>query len=348
MIDLRSDTVTLPTIEMRNVMVTAIVGDDVYMEDPTVNELERLSAELVGKEAGLFLTSGTMGNLVAILTCCQRGDEVIMGDQSHTFCYEVGGLSALGGVMPHILHNQPDGTIKIDQILDAIRGKDIHEPFTKMIVIENTHNRCGGVAITKEYMDQIGDITREKSLSFHIDGARIFNAAKKLNIGVKELLTNVDSITFCLSKGLGAPVGSVLCGSYDFIQRARKIRKQLGGGMRQAGIIAAGGIYALSHHIDRLEEDHHRAIELAIGLNSIPGINLHLNSPQTNMVFIKLNFQNQKTIDQLCEHLQSEGILIGITGPSTIRLVTHLNINDEDINKTIQCFAELSKEFFIA
>ena len=347
MIDLRSDTVTLPTDDMRKAMANAVVGDDVYQEDPTVIELEKMSAEIVGKEAGLFLTSGTMGNLVAVLANCQRGDEVIIGDQSHTFLHEVGGISALGGVTPHTLPNLPDGTIRIDQILEAFRGEDIHEPTTKMIILENTHNRCGGVAISKAYLDQIGDIAKENSLSLHIDGARIFNAAIKMDINVKELLKKVDSITFCLSKGLGAPVGSVLCGPADFILRARKLRKQLGGGMRQSGIIAAGGIYALTHHIDRLVEDHQRAIVLANGLKKIPGIHLHLNSPQTNMVFLKFDLQNHKTIQQLNDRLKSNDIFVGTTGTSTIRMVTHLNINDDDIEKTIQCFSELSPEFLI-
>jgi len=348
MIDLRSDTVTLPTDDMRKAMASAIVGDDVYQEDPTVIELEKMSAEIMGKEAGLFLTSGTMGNLVAILANCQRGDEVIIGDKSHTFLHEVGGISALGGVTPHTLPNLPDGTIRIDQILEAIRGEDIHEPTTKMIVLENTHNRCGGVAISKEYLDLIGDIAKEHSLSLHIDGARIFNAAIKLDVNIKELLKKVDSITFCLSKGLGAPVGSVLCGPGEFILRARKLRKQLGGGMRQAGIIAAGGIYALTHHIDRLVEDHQRAIVLANGLQKIPGIHLHLNSPQTNMVFLKLDLQNHKTIQQLYGRLKSNEIFVGITGTSTMRLVTHLNINDDDIEETIQSFSELSPEFLMS
>ncbi len=348
MIDLRSDTVTLPTDDMRKAMASALVGDDVYQEDPTVIELEKMSAEIMGKEAGLFLSSGTMGNLVAILANCQRGDEVIMGDQSHTFHYEVGGVAALGGVMPHTLPNQPDGTILIDHILYAIRGEDIHEPTTKMIVLENTHNRCGGVAVSKAYLDQVGELAKNHHLSLHIDGARIFNAASKLKVEVKELVEKVDSVTFCLSKGLGAPVGSVLCGPTDFILRARKIRKQLGGGMRQAGIIAAGGIYALTHHIDRLVDDHQRAIELANGLKEIPGIHLHLKSPQTNMVFLKLDFQNQKSIDQLHERLRSNGILVGLTGSSTMRLVTHLDINDNDIKKIIHCFSELSQEFLMS
>ncbi|MHB8133360.1 MAG: low-specificity L-threonine aldolase [Anaerolineaceae bacterium] len=345
MIDLRSDTVTLPTKEMRIAMADAHVGDDVYREDETINHLEKMSAELMGKEEGLFLTSGTMGNLIAILTTCQRGDEVIMGDCSHTFLHEVGGISALGGVMAHTLPNLPNGTIDINRIQEAIRGADIHEPSTRMVVIENTHNRCGGVAISKEYIDQIGVISQNYGLSFHMDGARIFNASIKLNEPVKSLIQNVDSITFCLSKGLGAPVGSVLCGTADFIQKARKIRKQLGGGMRQAGIIAAGGVYALNHNINRLINDHRRANVLAIGLQSIEGIDLAPNTPQTNMVFLNIRLSENQTIDQIQDDLRTKGILVGVAGKQSLRLVTHLGISDEDIQKVISGFMDLSKDY---
>jgi threonine aldolase len=346
MIDLRSDTVTLPTPEMRNAMANAQVGDDVYQEDPTVNRLEEISAELMGKQAGLFLTSGTMGNLTAILVNCKRGDEVLMGDMSHTFLFEVGGFSALGGVMAHTLPNLRDGTLAADQILDAIRGSDIHEPNTRMVVLENTHNCCGGVAISKDYMDQVGEIAHSHGLLLHIDGARIFNAAIKFDMPARALVQAADSVTFCLSKGLGAPVGSVLCGTRDFIQQARKVRKQLGGGMRQAGIIAAGGIYALTHHIERLREDHERAGRLAKGLSALKGIKLAPGSPHTNMIFLNLDGCGQADMQQVVARFKSKGIAVGISGKSGLRLVVHLGITDEDIQKTILEFASFSNEFF--
>jgi len=345
MIDLRSDTVTLPSKEMRTAMADAEVGDDVYREDATINQLEMMSAKLTGKEDALFLTSGTMGNLISILTSCQRGDEVIMGDLSHTFLHEVGGISALGGVFAHTLPNLPNGTISIEKIQESIRGRDIHEPSTKMIVLENTHNRCGGVAISKDYIDQIGALSQKFGLFFHMDGARIFNAAIKLNQPVKSLIKSVNSITFCLSKGLGAPVGSVLCGTTEFIQKARKIRKQLGGGMRQAGIIAAGGVYALNHNVDRLIDDHNRANLLANKLNLIKGVELAPNTPQTNMIFLNVSLSGSLTIDHIKDYLRTKGILVGISDKQSLRLVTHLGISDEDIQKVVSGFKDMSNEF---
>jgi threonine aldolase len=240
-IDLRSDTVTRPTPAMREAMARAQVGDDVMGEDPTVNRLEAMSAEYMGKEAGLFVPSGTMGNLAAVLVHCNRGDEVIMGDMAHTFLKEAGGVAALGGVHTFTLRNHPDGTLDLDELRSAIREDDVHHPITRLVVLENTHNRCGGVALNVDYMRQAGDIVREHGLQLHLDGARIFNAAAACGVPAAELTAQVDSVTFCLSKGLCAPVGSVLCGTVDFIQKARRIRKQLGGGMRQAGILGCGG-----------------------------------------------------------------------------------------------------------
>ncbi|HSM24097.1 MAG TPA: low-specificity L-threonine aldolase, partial [Anaerolineaceae bacterium] len=279
MIDLRSDTVTLPTDEMRQAMAIAEVGDDVYGEDPTVIRLENLAAEKMGKECGLFIPSGTMGNLIAILTHCQRGDEVIMGNQAHTFMYEVGGVSALGGIMVHTVPNQSDGTLNVDDVRNAIRMEDVHFPTTRLIALENTHNRCGGVVLSPDYIAEIVEIARDHNLLIHMDGARIFNAAIKLKTPVSRLVEGVDSVTFCLSKGLGAPVGSVLCGNSTFIEKARKMRKQLGGGMRQAGILAAAGIVALDKMVDRLEEDHQRAILLAKKLRTISNLQIRKNSP---------------------------------------------------------------------
>jgi threonine aldolase len=280
-VDLRSDTVTQPTSNMRRAMAQADVGDDVYGEDPSINRLQEMSAAMLGKESALFLPSGTMGNLVAILAHCGRGDEVILGNKSHTFLFEAGGISALGGIHSCQLINQADGTIDVQNICDAIRPNDAHHPVTRLICIENTHNRCGGVSLTAQYTAEVGQLARQKDLILHIDGARIFNAAVDQGTSAAELAAPADSITYCLSKGLCAPVGSVLCGSKDFIARAHRIRKQLGGGMRQAGILAAAGIVALETMIDRLKEDHQRARDLADGLSKIPGIKLDPNTPQT-------------------------------------------------------------------
>lgn len=335
MIDLRSDTVTLPTEEMRRAMAVAEVGDDVYGEDPTIHRLEEMAANKFGMERGLFIPSGTMGNLIAILTHCQRGDEAIMGDQAHTFYYEVGGASALGGIMVHTVPNQPDGTMIIEDIQSAIRVEDVHFPTTRLISIENTHNRCGGVAIKPDYVAKIVKVAKENSLRVHVDGARIFNAAVKLGISAIELVKGVDSVTFCLSKGLGAPVGSVLCGSYEFISKARRIRKQLGGGMRQAGILAAAGIIALETMIDRLEEDHQRALLLADVLHSVPNISIRKDSPQTNMVFFELHDDFPKSNNQIIDELKKKNILIGSSKKNGFRLVTHFGITDEDVYEVV-------------
>lgn len=338
MIDLRSDTVTKPTAEMRDAMAHAEVGDDVYGEDPSVNNLEKMAAQKMGKDAGLFVPSGTMGNLIAVLTHCQRGDEIILGSKSHTFYYEAGGVSALGGVMVHTIPNQTNGTLDLDDIRDAIRGNDVHFPTTRLILLENTQNKCGGIPISKYYTNQVTGIAKQKKLSTHMDGARIFNAAIKFGIAVKELVENIDSVTFCLSKGLSAPVGSVLCGSQSFIHNARRIRKQLGGGMRQAGILAAAGVVALETMINRLEEDHSRAKNLADGLSLLPEINLWDNSPQTNMVFLDVALRTGKTIQDFKAKLQDQKVLVSHVSSSGLRLVTHAGISDSDIDETINAF----------
>lgn len=336
MIDLRSDTVTLPTQAMRRAMAEAEVGDDVYGEDPTINSLEEMSADKMGMESGLFIPSGTMGNLVAFLTHCQRGDEAIMGDQAHTFYYEVGGVSALGGIMVHTVPNQSDGTLNTADIQSAIRVEDVHFPTTKLIALENTHNRCGGVVLDPEYIKQVVNIARENNLVVHMDGARIFNAAIKLRLPVKKILEGVNSVTFCLSKGLGAPVGSVLCGQRDFIASARRMRKQLGGGMRQAGILAAAGIVALETMVDRLVEDHQRATYLGEKLNSVPNIVVRKNSPQTNMVFFDLVDTYPKSNLQVIEELKKLKVLVGTSKNRGFRLVTHFGITDEHIDSVIE------------
>lgn len=340
-IDLRSDTVTQPTPAMRQAMAQAEVGDDVYGEDPTVNRLQELAADRLGKEAGLFVASGTMGNLVAILACCGRGDEVILGNRAHTFLYEAGGISALGGVHSCQLTNQPDGTLDLNDIREAIREDDAHCPITRLIALETTHNRCGGVALSEAYLQAVGKLAREYNLKLHLDGARIFNAAVALGISAKRLAAPADSITFCLSKGLCAPVGSVLCGSADFVRRAHRIRKQLGGGMRQAGVLAAAGIVALETMVDRLEEDHVRARRLAQELAEIPGVLLDPGSPHTNMIF--LNLVNRRA-DEVAGRLAERGVLVGDTGVNRFRLVTHYWIDDLGIAQTVQAFREVLSE----
>ncbi len=343
MIDLRSDTVSLPTLEMRHAMANAEVGDDVFGEDPTVNRLQEMAAERVGKEAGLFLPSGTMGNLASVLTHCGRGDEVIMGNLGHTFLFEAGGVAALGGVNSFTVPNQPDGTLKIEDIRQAIREDNVHYPITRLIILENTHNRCGGVPLGSEYTRHVGKLAGEKGLKLHIDGARIFNASVALGVSPAELAGPADSVTFCLSKGLCAPVGSVLCGSQEFIHKARRIRKQLGGGMRQAGILAAAGIVALEKMVDRLAEDHARARKLAENLAIIPGVTLDMGFPVTNMVFIALSDMIKISAPETAGRLRQAGILVSAISERRFRLVTHYWISDPDIENVSSTFRSVLK-----
>jgi threonine aldolase len=337
-IDLRSDTVTLPTEEMRSAMHQAPLGDDVFGEDPTVNELERMAAELLGKEASVYVPSGTMGNLAAILAHCGRGDEIILGDRSHTFLLEAGGVSAVGGIHPRALPNNDDGTIELSAIEAAIRGDDPHYPVTRLICLENTHNRCGGAVLETDYVRAVADIAHSNQLALHTDGARIFNASVALNIPVAELADPADSVTFCLSKALCAPVGSVLCGSKDFIAKARRARKVLGGGMRQAGVIAAAGIVALESMVDRLKEDHDRARTLAKRLDEIEGIVVEKNPPLSNMVFVGLSKDAGKSVGELAKQLRDAGVLVGDAGADRLRMVTHFYITDEDIEGAVEAF----------
>lgn len=337
-IDLRSDTVTKPTPAMREAMAKAPVGDDVYGEDPTVNRLQEMAAERMGKEAGLFVASGTMGNLVALLAQCNRGDEVILGDKAHTFLYEAGGISALGGVHSRQLYNHPDGTMSLKDIEAAIRPDDPHFPITRLIAIENTHNRCGGVALSVEYTHAVGELARQHNLALHLDGARLFNAAAALNVPASDLTGPVDSVTFCLSKGLCAPVGSVLCGSKGFINHAHRIRKMLGGGMRQAGILAAAGIIALETMVDRMGEDHIRAQQLAVGMKNVPGIHVDMGTPFTNMIFCELDNSIEISSSQVTSKLSAQGLQVGAVGDRRFRLVTHYWINDHDIEQAVKIF----------
>jgi threonine aldolase len=340
-IDLRSDTVTQPTPAMREAMANASVGDDVYGEDPSINRLQEMAAVITGKQSGLFVPSGTMGNLAAVLSHCNRGDEVILGNMSHTFLYEAGGVSALGGVHSFQVPNQPDGSMLLEDIRAAIRKDDLHAPVTRLIILENTHNRCGGATLSLEYTRQVGQLANQRGLSLHLDGARIFNASVALGVSVAELAGPADSITFCLSKALCAPVGSVLCGSQDFIKRAKRLRKQLGGGMRQAGVLAAAGIVALETMVDRLAEDHQRARRLAQQLANIPGLTLEPGSPYTNMVYLRLGEEILLNAGQVAEHLRAYGVLVGAVGERRFRLVMHYWINDEDVNRVVAAFREV-------
>jgi threonine aldolase len=341
-IDLRSDTVTKPTPEMRAAMAEAAVGDDVYGEDPTVNRLQAMAAEVMGKEAGLFVPSGTMGNLAALLAHCGRGDEIILGDKAHTFTSEAAGIAALGGVHSYQIPNQADGTLDLQDIIAAIRPDNPHQPITRLIALENTHNRCGGAPLSVEYTQSVGDMARRYGLRLHLDGARIFNAAVALGIRAADLASAADSVTFCLSKGLSAPVGSVLCGSKVFIARAHRMRKQLGGGMRQAGILAAAGIVALQTMIGRLAEDHRRARQLAEGVSSIPDFSLVYGMPKTNMVFLSLS-ETRMDAPQIGERLAAGGVRVHVTGPRSFRLVTHFGIDDEDIRETVEAFTNVMR-----
>jgi threonine aldolase len=343
-VDLRSDTVTQPTSEMRQAMAEAVVGDDVYGEDPTVNRLEALSAEILGKEAGLFVPSGTMGNLAAVLAHCGRGDEVILGHLSHSFLYEAGGISALGGVHPRTIQNQDDGTLKLEDIVEAIRPDNPHFPISRLIILENTHNRTGGTVLSETYTHDVAKIAKRNHLFLHLDGARIFNAAAAAGLSARELAEPADSVTFCLSKALCAPVGSVLCGTEVFIQKARRARKQLGGGMRQAGILAAAGIVALETMIDRLSEDHQRARRLAEGLRGMGGLVVEKDPPPSNMVYLTLENELPLTSHKLADQMKKRSVLIGAVSERRIRMVLHYWIHDEDVEYVIESYNEIIRK----
>ncbi|MGD0574239.1 MAG: low-specificity L-threonine aldolase [Anaerolineales bacterium] len=343
-IDLRSDTVTQPTPEMRRAMSAAKVGDDVFGEDPTVNQLQDMAAERMGKEAGLFVTSGTMGNLVAVLTHCGRGDEAILGDQAHTFLYEAGGIAALGGVHPHPVRNQADGTLRLQDLQAAIRSDDVHFPRSRLICLENTHNRCGGVPLTAEYTGQVGELAHARGLALHLDGARIFNAAAALRRRPQDLVAPADSVSFCLSKALCAPVGSVLCGSREFVAKARRIRKQLGGGMRQAGILAAAGIVGLQKMVDRVSQDHENAWALAAGLGQIAGIRLDPGTPYTNMVFFELDPGIRFDAEGVAARLAEKKVRVQVTGPRRFRAVLHYWVGPEQVQRVVRAFEDTLSE----
>lgn len=341
-IDLRSDTVTKPTPEMREAMAEAEVGDDVYGDDPTVNKLQEKAAEMLGKEASLFVPSGTMGNLIAIMTHCARGEEAICGDKSHIYVNEAGGMAALGGVYPHPVSNQKDGTLRLDDIRAAIQPDDQHRTVTKLVCIENTQNMCGGVPVSLEYTAQVGQLAKENGLTFHIDGARIFNAAAALDVDVKQLVSPADSVMFCLSKGLVAPVGSMLVGSKDFIARAFRLRKMLGGGMRQVGVLAAAGLVSLEKMTGRLKQDHARAKILFEGLKQIPGLRLEAE-PSSNMVYFDLDERVTLTENQIIDEMKKYDVLVDWSAPRQFRLVTHYWVDDAGVEKTVKALGEVLK-----
>jgi len=329
MIDLRSDTVTKPSEAMRNCMALAEVGDDVYGEDPTVNKLESLCAGMLGKEAALFCSSGTQSNLLALLSHCKRGDEYIVGQQAHTYRYEAGGAAVLGSIQPQPLDLEPNGSLDLEKVAQYIKPDDFHFAPSVLLCLENTQ---GGKVLPMDYLDDAQAFTRERNLKIHLDGARIFNAAVKLNCPVTDISNHFDSVSVCLSKGLGAPVGSVLCASHALIKQARRWRKMLGGGMRQAGILAAAGIYALKNNINRLALDHETAHLLKTGLANIKDLEISPDSGQTNMVFVSTRGKGAG----LLAFMKERGILI--SGEDHLRLVTHLNITANDIETVIDAF----------
>ena len=339
-IDLRSDTVTQPSKLMLDELIQAPLGDDVFSEDPTVNMLEEKAAKLLGKEKALLVPSGTMGNLIAVLVHCPRGTEVILGDCSHTFIYEAGGISAFGGIHSHQLQNENDGTIKISSIQNAIRQDNIHFPRTALICLENTHNMCSGSPISSQYMQDVLDLAKKNALKVHTDGARIFNAAIFQNIDVGDLVKDVDSITFCLSKGLSAPIGSVLCGTKQFIDEARRIRKALGGGMRQAGIIAASGSVALDQSIEQLVIDHDNAQYLAEEINKITYLDIEIDRIKTNILYFTINHELING-SELVNLMHDKGIKFFEVSKNKFRLVTHSGINHDNVKYVIKMFNEI-------
>jgi len=337
MIDFRSDTVTKPTAVMRDAMARAEVGDDVYGEDPTVNRLESLAAEMLGKEAAIFASSGTQSNLIGVLAHCQRGDEYIVGQHAHTYKYEGGGAAVLGSIQPQPLAFEPDGTLDLDKVARAVKPDDFHFARTRLLCLENTHR---GIVLPMEYLARAESFARARGLATHLDGARVFNAAVKLGVPVADIARHFDSVSICLSKGLGAPVGSLLCTTKALAVEARRWRKVLGGGMRQAGILAAAGIIALEQHVDRLAEDHANAARLADGLSGIDGISVDRAAVQTNMVFVSMS---PDVVDRLVEFLAARDIrTLGgkMLGGPVIRIVTHLDVTGEDIDVMIDAIGQ--------
>jgi threonine aldolase len=340
-VDFRSDTVTLPSPQMRQAMAEAELGDDVYGEDPTVNKLEAMAAEMLGKEAAVLVVSGTMGNLVSVLAHCQRGDEIVLGDQAHIFRNEAGGASALGGVSYNPVPTAPGGKLDPDVVEAAIRPQNLHYARTALVALENTHNASGGSVLTPEDTKAVADVAHRHGIPLHIDGARIFNAAVCLETPVAELAKDADSVTFCLSKGLACPVGSVICGSNEFVQEARRWRKMVGGGMRQAGVIAAAGVVALETMVDRLAEDHANGRRLAEGLAKVPGIKIEPDKLPTNLIRFEVTAKNRASLAQkLAER--------GVKGGSPYggwRFVTHYGITADDVDYALDVVESVFKQY---
>ena len=335
-VDLRSDTVTHPSPEMRQAIAEAKVGDDVFRDDPSVNRLEQMAADRMGKEAAVFVASGTMGNLISVLAHAGRGEEVILGNEAHIFRSEGAGAAALGGVSYHLVKNDERGMLDPDEVRNAIRdSSNHHNPRTALIALENTQNSCGGRVLTPDDTALIADVAHANEIPLHIDGARIFNASVKLETPVFELVRDADSVTFCLSKGLSCPVGSVVCGSNEFIENARRVRKMVGGGMRQAGFLAAAGIVALDSMVERLAEDHANATKLVNGLKKLPGITISPEKLETNLVFFEIEHHDRA---ELSRKLESEGIKGG-SAARRWRFVTHYGITSEDIDYTLDVMA---------
>lgn len=341
-VDLRSDTVTRPTAAMRAAMAAAEVGDDVFGEDPTVKRLEAVAAERLGKAAAVYVPSGTMANLAALLAWCGRGDEIIVGDKAHTFLYEAGGSAAVGGIHPRTLPNRPDGTLDPAAIEEAVRADNEHFPITRLLCLENTHNRCGGAVLEPAYMATVRRVSDRHGLAIHLDGARIFNAATALGMPAAVLAQDADSVSFCLSKGLAAPVGSLLCGPPDFIARARRARKILGGGMRQAGVLAAAGLVALETMVDRLAEDHALARRLAEGLAETPGVVLDPASVRTNIVLFALEPEGV-TPESFAAGLAERGVKLLAIGGRRLRAVTHYEVDVAGIDQALAAAGEVQR-----
>lgn len=339
-IELRSDTFTLPDEAMRAAMAGAELGDDVFGEDPTVNSLQERAAALTGMEDALFVPSGSQANLIALLAHCERGDEFIVGDEAHIFVYEAASGAAVGGLQPHTLPNRPDGTLDLERIEGAIRADDSHFPRTRLLCLENTHNRCWGSPLGLGYLESVGTLCRERELRLHVDGARIFNAAVAEGVRAADLLAEADSVSFCLSKGLGAPVGSLLCGGRAFIRRAHRLRKQLGGGMRQAGVLAAAGHHALDHRLDRLGEDHALARRLAEGIATIDGLAIDAARVRTNIVYFDIEREGL-TADALVSRCRGRGLLFLGEKGRRLRMVTHLGVDAAQVERALAILAEL-------
>ncbi|EKO3471694.1 low-specificity L-threonine aldolase [Vibrio fluvialis] len=332
--DFRSDTVTRPTQAMRDAMANAEVGDDVYGDDPTVNELECWAAERHGFEAALFTTSGTQANLLGLMSHCERGDEYLCGQQAHNYKYEAGGAAVLGSIQPQPIENNPDGTLDFAKLKAAIKPDDFHFARTRLLSLENTIN---GKVLPLEYLKQAREFVDQHNLKLHLDGARVYNAAVALDVDIREISQHFDSMTICLSKGLGAPIGSLLLGNAEFIQKARRIRKMLGGGMRQAGILAAAGKLALTEQVAQLATDHENAQHLAQGLAALPGFHVNPEHVQTNIVFAKLD--SQVDISAICQQLKHKGILVSAGNP--VRFVTHKDVTRSDIDHLLAELAAL-------